>query len=103
MCVFNKYSINLVNTIKQIIMVFQLIMHDSPGRLHTPGVLSFKHYYVGKAINCSMQRSHQHCACFAEFVLKRFISKVKETNIYFDGSGKKFSLRWVKQPIYQGD
>ena len=41
-CVLEQYSINLVNTIKQTIVVFQHIKHDSPGTLHTPGILSSK-------------------------------------------------------------
>ena len=88
-------------------MVFQPIKHDSTGTLHTPGILSFKQDYTGKVICCSMQRSHQHFACFTELLLKRFLYKVKdrggqETNIYSNGSGK-VSLRWVKQAIYQDD
>ena len=82
----------MVNAIKQTIVVFQLIKHASPGTLHTPGILSFKHDYAGKVIYCSMQRSHQHCACFAEFLLKRFISKVKgrcnRKQIYLMGQGR---------------
>ena len=85
-----------MNTLKQTIVVFQLIKHDFPGTLHTSSNLSFKHDYAGKVIYCSMQRSHQHCASFAELLLKRCISKVKdrggeqETNIFLIGQGRSY-------------
>ena len=59
-------------------MVFQLIKQYSFGTLHPPGILSFKHDYVREVIYCSMHRPHQHCASFAELLLKGFISKAKD-------------------------
>ena len=79
-------------------MVFQLIKQSSFGTLHTPGILLFKHYYTEKVIYCSMQQPHQHCASFAELLLKGFISKAKDS-----GNWKQIYILMGQERSYDCD